>query len=328
MRILLVFLILVGFVTWYVWATVTVDTEPVIILETKMKDAYTAQKFGETVKYARRVLAKDPKSTVATLFAAQALMRQDHSMEALDYLLQVVDSETPEAAFCHLLAGQIYSSQLSQFRDAERQYRRAIHLQPNEVEGYQLLEYVLRIGTRNWEMIPLELRQIQNKQMTIESMEQLSRNERVPPDLPVILKGVRENPDDPIVLLGHAHLLRAEQKYADAEALLRKAVKLAPDLDEAHVRLGQVLLERGEDADFVRWEAESSDSVKQYPLYWTLLGRRANVSASWTSPPVVIGNRSSEIPTSRRRIINVDRCLWPWAVTRTRNPFSNDAPGS
>ena len=98
-------------------------------------------------------------------------MRQERPLEALDYLQQVVDSETPEAAFCHLLAGQILCNQLSQFREAEKQFRRALHLQPHLAQAYQLLEYVLRVGTRNWELIPFELREIEQKQMTIESME-------------------------------------------------------------------------------------------------------------------------------------------------------------
>ena len=272
---LFVVAVLAGFLGWYVWATLSVDTEPTISIEKNMKEAFDKQKYVDTETYARRVLKKDPTSTVATLYAAQALMRQNRPLEALDYLQRVVDSETSEAAFCHLLAGQILCNQLSQFREAEKQFRRALHLQPHLVEAYQLLEYVLRIGTRNWELIPYELRQIEQKRMTIESMELLSRNERLPPELAVVLKGIQENPDDPNVLLGHAHLLRAEQKYAEAEVLLRKAVKIAPDIDTAHVRLGQVLLERGEIAEFVRWQAESKDSVREQPLFWALVARRA-----------------------------------------------------
>ena len=70
----------------------------------------------------------------------------------------------------------------------------------------QLMEYLLRVGTRTWEMVPLELRRIEQKEMTIESMELLSRNERLPPELPVVLKGMKDNPGDPNVLLGYAHL--------------------------------------------------------------------------------------------------------------------------
>jgi tetratricopeptide (TPR) repeat protein len=274
-RILIVLVILLGLGTWYVWATVSVDTAPVVTIEKSMKEAFEKEKYAETETLARRLLAKDPKSTVGSLYAGQTLIKQGRPMEALDFLQQVVDSESPEAAYCHLLAGQILCNQLSQFREAEKQFRRALHLQPHLMPAYELMQYVLRLGSRSWELIPFELREIEQKQMSIESMELLSRNERVPPELSVVLKGIRENPEDPNVLLGHAHLLRAQQKYGEAEALLRKAVQVAPEIDESHVRLGQILLEQGKDADFLRWQAEVKDPVKQHPMYWSLMARRA-----------------------------------------------------
>jgi tetratricopeptide (TPR) repeat protein len=273
-RMVIVCAILAAFVVGIVFA-MRVDTEDPTILLTKMKEAYAKQKFDETEKLARRVLAKDPRSTVGTLYIGQALMRQDRQMEALDFFQQVLDSESAEAAFCHLLAGEILCNQLSQFREAEKHIRRALQLQPKLAAGYKLLSYILRIGTRTWELIPLELRQIEEKEMTIESMDYLSRNERLPPLLPLVLKGIQENPDDPNVLLGRAHLLRAQQKYAEAEPFLRKAVETAPEIDETHVRLGQVLLEQGKDAEFVSWQAAVKESVKQHPLFWTLLAQRA-----------------------------------------------------
>jgi tetratricopeptide (TPR) repeat protein len=272
---LVVLALFCGFVGWYVWASLKVDTEPVINLERNMKDAFEKQKFVDTVNFGKRILEKDPKNTVALLFVGQGLIGQEKDNDALEYLTQVVDSDAPEAAYCHLLAGQIYCNKLSKFQEGEKQFRRALHLQPQLTQAYKFMQYVLRVGTRSWELIPFELRVVEHKEMTIELMDDLSRNERLPPELGVILKGIKENPDDPNVLLGHANFLRAQQKYAEAEPLLRKAVAGAPELDEASVRLGQVLWERGEDDEFVRWQADVKESVKHHPLYWLLLGRRA-----------------------------------------------------
>jgi tetratricopeptide (TPR) repeat protein len=266
--------ILIAFVVGIVFA-MRVDTEDSTILIQKMKEAYAKQKLPETEKLARRVLAKDPTSTIGILYIGQALMRQERQLEALDYFQQILDSESSEAAFCHLLAGEILCNQLSRFRDAEKHIRRALQLQPQLAPAYKLLSYILRIGTRTWELIPLEIRQIEEKQMTIESMDYLSRNERLPPSLPLVLKGIQENPDDPNVLLGRAHLLRAQQKYGEAEPYIRKAVEVAPEIDEAHVRLGQILSEQGKDAEFLSWQASIKESVKQHPLFWTLLAQRA-----------------------------------------------------
>ena len=183
-----------GFVGWYVWASLKVDTEPVINLERNMKEAFEKQKYVDTVNFGKRILDKDPKSTVALLFVGQGLIGQEKDNEALEYLTQVVDSDAPEAAYCHLLAGQIQCNKLSQFQEGEKQFRRALHLQPQLSQAYKFMEYVLRVGTRSWELIPFEVRVIEHKEMTIELMDNLSRNERLPPELGVVLKGIQENP--------------------------------------------------------------------------------------------------------------------------------------
>jgi len=56
LRMLVVLLILCGFVGWYVWATVSVDTEPIITLDKSMKEAFDKQKFADTETFARRFL--------------------------------------------------------------------------------------------------------------------------------------------------------------------------------------------------------------------------------------------------------------------------------
>jgi tetratricopeptide (TPR) repeat protein len=287
--LIVVLLLLGGFVAAAVYATMKVDTEPVPAILKKMQEAFqTAEnalptdkklalsKYLETQSYAERVLAKEPRSTKALLFYGQSLVRQNREKEALPYFLQAPDSETDYAAYCHLLAGQILCNQYSKYREAEEQFRRALELQPGEANATWLLAGVLRMGTRNWELIPYELAEIEEQQkLHIQLMDDLARNLRLLPDPELLQKGIKENPDDPNVLMGHANLMRLQRQYADAEKAYRQVIEMVPTMDEAQVKLGWLFFESGDDAKFLKWHADAKPSLVDHPLFWTLRAMRA-----------------------------------------------------
>jgi tetratricopeptide (TPR) repeat protein len=289
LRLIVVLLLLGGFVAAAVYATVRVDTEPIAAIEKKMQDAFAdaeklvpsepkkaLAKYAEAERYAERILAREPQSTQALLFYGQSLVRQDRQMEALPFFLRARDSESDAAAWCHLQAGQILCNQLSKYKEGEEQFRRALELQPGEPNATWLLASVLRLGNRNWELIPLELAEIEEKQrLHVQVMDDLSRNQRLAPDAELLMKAIKANPDDPNVLLGQANLLRIQLKHAEAEATLRKVIELAPKIDEAQVKLGWVLFESGNDKKFLEWQTNAKGPILEHPLYWTVCGARA-----------------------------------------------------
>jgi tetratricopeptide (TPR) repeat protein len=289
LRLIVVLLLLGGFVAAAVYATMRVDTEAVPSIVKKMSEAFadgerslqtdpkkSLQKYLETERYAQRVLAKEPLSTQGLLFYGQSLVRQGREKEALPFFLQAQDSESDSAAWCHLQAGQILCSQYSKYTQGEAQFRRALELTPGEASASWMLASVLRLASRNWELIPVELAEIEQKQrLNIQLMDELSHNQHLQPDFGLVTKALKENPDDPNIILGHASLLREQLKYDEAEAEFRKVIDLAPQIDEAQVRLGWVLFESGNDAKFLQWQTNVKPPVLEHPLYWTVCGARA-----------------------------------------------------
>jgi tetratricopeptide (TPR) repeat protein len=289
LRLIVVLLLLGGFVAAAVYATMRVDTEPIPSILKKMQDAFgdgeklvstepkkALAKYMETEHYAKRVLDRDPQSTQALLFYGQSLVRQERQLEALPYFLRAQDSESDSAAWCHLQAGQILCNQLSKYREGEEQFRRALELQPGEPNATWLLGTVLRLANRTWELVPVELAEIEEKQrLHVQVMDDLSHNLRLAPEADQLLKAIKISPDDPDVLLGHASLLRVQLKYDEAESDLRKVIEIAPKIDEAQVKLGWVLFESGNDAKFLEWQTKTKGSVTEHPLYWTLCAARA-----------------------------------------------------
>jgi tetratricopeptide (TPR) repeat protein len=289
LRLIVVLLLLGGFVGAGVYATMRVDTEPVPSLIKKMRETFAdgegmirsdpkkaLAKYVETEAYAQRILEKEPKSTEGLLYYGQSLVRQERPEEALKYFLQSPDSESQAAAWCHLSAGQILCNNHSKYVKGEEQYRRALELQTGEPTATWLLSQVMKVGARDWELLPLELAEIEQREhLNIQLMNDLSRNERLIPDMGIIMKGLKENPDDPNVLIGQSQLLRVQGKYHEAEASLRRAIEVAPQLDEAQVRLGWVLFESGDDAKFLKWHADVKPSLEDHPLLWSVRGARA-----------------------------------------------------
>jgi tetratricopeptide (TPR) repeat protein len=289
LRLIVVLLLLGGFVGAAVYATMRVDTEPVTSLVKKMRDTFAEAegmiksdpkkalaKYVETEAYAQRILEKEPKSTEGLLYYGQSLVRQERPDEALKYFLQSPDSESLAAAWCHLSAGQILANNHSQYAEAEKQYRRALELQPGEPTATWLLSQVMKVGARDWELIPLELAEIEQRDhLNIQLMNELSHNERLVPDVALINHALKQSPDDPNVLLGQSQVFRVQGKYEEAEASLRHVIEVAPQLDEAHVRLGWVLFESGDDAKFLKWHASVQPSLEDHPLLWSVRGARA-----------------------------------------------------
>jgi tetratricopeptide (TPR) repeat protein len=196
LRLIVVLLLLGGFVAAAVYATMRVDTEPIPSILKKMQDAFgdgeklvstepkkALAKYMETEHYAKRVLDRDPQSTQALLFYGQSLVRQERQLEALPYFLRAQDSESDSAAWCHLQAGQILCNQLSKYREGEEQFRRALELQPGEPNATWLLGTVLRLANRTWELVPVELAEIEEKQrLHVQVMDDLSHNLRLAPE--------------------------------------------------------------------------------------------------------------------------------------------------
>jgi tetratricopeptide (TPR) repeat protein len=285
--IVVVCLLLVAFVVSALFAT-RVETVDLPVLLKKMKDEYTAgvraaneknrdkalEHYTESLELAKRVLKVQPNQPAASLVAGQILIGLERPNEALSYFKDVNDNTT-EAALCYVSAAQLLIDQGSKYQEAETYLRRAIRVQPSLAEPYQVLAFVLSLGTRTWERIPVALQLISKEHINIIDLETLANNDRMPPDINLVMKGLKENPDDPNVLLGYANLKRAEQKYTECEELLRKVIKIAPEITEAQVRLGRTLFESGQDAKYVEWQAAAKDAFNSHPMFWLIRGERA-----------------------------------------------------
>jgi uncharacterized protein HemY len=82
------------------------------------------------------------------------------------------------------------------------------------------------------------------------------------PDRPTLERCLEQHPDDVELMLELGRALERAQEWEGAEALYRRALAVDPDDGDAHLRLGELLLRRGDPAGAAR---EGSVALRTMP---------------------------------------------------------------
>jgi len=257
-----------GFAVAAVFALRT-DTATISELNEYADAAFKASDFPSAEAAAVRAIGKDPHDNHARIVAARSAAALKRPQQAIDYLKDVDDGH-PEAVAGHILGGEVLSEALSRPYYAAQEFRHALALDPRSTAATLALTDVLKTGTCVWERIPLLLPVVAGPESSPLLLKELALNDRLQPAFTVIEAAMKEHASDPLLLMGMANLRRALQNPVEAEALYRQAIRQAPELMEAQVRLGWALFESGNDGAFLKWHAHVPSEARAHPLLWTV----------------------------------------------------------
>lgn len=249
-------------------------------------EAFNQSEFEEARELMDQVLEQDPNSDVALLIAARACTNSalqdalaqaqtstsgpEYDTERLEqaaaYLERLPDFDTDEVAQGHAVAGDIYRL-LGKPDKAEQKFRQAIAKRSNNLGAHQGLADLLIIEGRNWEAMPHLLQQIK---LIAESRAQL-------PLKTLLLLGDRSLTLPSAELeprLTKAQQLLKQNKPSEAEEIVRGIIQDKPSLIEAHVLLGDIVVDGSNEA-FQEWRAALPDGAEQHPGIWYIYGQWA-----------------------------------------------------
>lgn len=243
------------------------------------RGALQERRYADAGRLARQALAIEPDSPGALLTAGLAAERLSEWREALGYYGRVGDDDRDAAAEARRRAGDVLLLQLHALSAAEREFRRVLELEPDDVRAHDRLAYLLGLAGQGWEMAPHQLALLRAGDVTRTRLYALSLGERLPTDPEMIRACGAAAPDDPLVLAGQAQLAVAEQRYAEAREMLERAVEFAPHATAIRLRLGRLYLDQGSDEDLVRWHAGLPDQAEEHPLTWVIRGLHAERTA-------------------------------------------------
>ena len=146
----------------------------------------------------------------------------------LEQDLETPDNSAGEALHCVALGKQLQSEH--KFRQAEKQYRRAISQNPNLWEAYQSLADLLAIKNRNRAI------------------------------LAVYRQGIKNNPQNPRYLFTLAQALAAQKKWRNASLRYQQALKLKTEAPWGYFNWAKVLVELKE------WDKAQAATIKALQL--------------------------------------------------------------
>lgn len=220
----------------------------------------------------------------AAFLAAEAAEAQGNYEQAVIFYNRVSDSKKTDAIKARGKAGEILLMKLKALSRAEKEYRQLLTLDPQNTLANEHLAYLLGLSSQSWEAERPRLSLIPSNRFTPIILYLLVMGDRAFENYETILEYAKFSPNDPLVLLGLARGSIEEQQFKKAEEQLREAIKLAPKLIEAYVKLGQLIGQRDDPQAMKAWLEKLPEQANQHPLVWNIRGNwyqeQGNVDAA------------------------------------------------
>lgn len=231
-------------------------------------------RLKEAEEAAANACRLNPALGEAALLAAEcAAARRDYA-GAVEYAAQVSSGEPRVRLRAALLAARLNHQRLHRLAEAERAYRVALDISPDDVTANTGLATLLGLCGRRTEAIPHVLRVIRRGHAT-DLLVLMARESGAVDDPTLLEEARRAAPDDPNPLLGLAWRAASADRPEEAIPLLRKAIRLRPDFTPPYVNLGRQLLAGGRYDELESWAENLPATADGFADSWTLRGRLA-----------------------------------------------------
>jgi tetratricopeptide (TPR) repeat protein len=238
-------------------------------------DARTALEQGqhqEAESLARRVIASGYLTAESRLVAGEAAVGLGASDRALAYLAPLMEGRDSNAVMALGAAANIHWER-GELTQAETQLRRLLEISPDQPYATSRLAYLLTLTGRHWESLPLRL-----SLMKLDSFEfddlLLWGNARSLVHTEELTRLRRLSPEDPLLALGAACVSARSNDVSGARKLLEPVLTSRPDLVEARVLEGYLLLDRGNlaAAEIQAWNGRLPPGADEHPDIWVIRG--------------------------------------------------------
>ena len=220
---------------------------------------------------AEAVLEEHPDDPEVLLAAGEAAARLGRFGDAIRRYDAVPDSAGADAAVARLCSGDA-RLKLGRMTEAERDFRRALELDPSQTLAQGRLVVVLMVSGRRWEAGPHLLELVRRNEARFDDLCSLGDPVRLVTNDDQLTRSRQLAPDDPLPILGMAATAQLREETGRAEGLLESITEDHPQLIEAQVRFGEVLARRGDTGRFLSWHSQLPSGAEQHPQLWHVRG--------------------------------------------------------
>ncbi len=220
---------------------------------------------------AMELLKLQPESADALLLAGSAAAAT-RNIDLSDFLFSRILASDSAAFRAELgIAGNLLRR--GQAVAAEQRYRDILQRDPGNTEACRRLGFLLQTEGRVWESVPCLSHLISAGQFTGDELIGIVAPERYFASDSQLEATLQSEPaGDPVIRLGDIRRRLVESREAGIRAELETIVRDYPHLAEAQARLGRLIVDEADDAEFRRWHAQVTAEHEHHPEIWYVRG--------------------------------------------------------
>ncbi|WP_278470261.1 FG-GAP-like repeat-containing protein [Gimesia maris] len=262
-------LLSVGLTTYF---SGMLEQEPDTVFQ-RASYAFRMGKNEEVKQLVNQLLDSPSHQVPAAMLGAEIAIKERNPVEVIRYYEHVPDNGSRESLKARTRSGELYLFQLKQLSKAQDEFLRAQKLFPDDSHLLERLSYLYGLTARSWEAVPVRIKLLKQDRVDPLILYLLAMSDRSLENPQLISEYSEVAPEDPLVQLVEARQEMDRQEYAAAEERLVKLVSTQPELSQAQVLLGQILLLNNEEILFRKWQDSLSDQVRQHPDIWSVEGQ-------------------------------------------------------
>ena len=230
---------------------------------------------SNALELAEKYVATYPADPLGLALSARAAGVQSKHELAISFLKRL-PADGGRWEFFAQLDQAVRHEILGEISAAERHLRRALELAPYDMEAHERIGHLLQVQGRNWEAAPHFFLLIQRGKCRGDELLGLATTDRFfrgDERLERFSKLV--DPPEPLIKLAEARRGLFENRSREVEHLLRELLARRPDLGEAQGRMGRIVVDRGDLAEFLQWRGSLPDEARNHPEVWFAQGLEA-----------------------------------------------------
>ena len=240
---------------------------------TAARNAFKKGDHHQALAICTELLQKQKDSPTLLLMAGESCSRLERYEEAMQFYDRVSDSSRSDASTARWAAGEV-SLQLGRMSETIQRMEKALSLNAGNDKARERLIYLLNLAGRRWDALPNLLEMVRQGKSSAQQLLYLGNIAKSVENEKELSHFLSATPNDRLPLLGLARTRLREGALDECKRLLTEVLIQSPNLVEAHVQLGKLLLQ-SDPQQINSWNRSLPRDAELHPDIWFIRGEWA-----------------------------------------------------
>ncbi len=249
------------------------STTPDKMTLTAARHAFKKGDHEQAFAICAELLKKQKDSSTLLLMAGESASRLKRYEVAIQLYDRVSDSSKSDASTARWAAGEV-SLQLGRMSETIVRMEQALALDAGNERARERLIYLLNLAGRRWDALPHLLEMVRQGKSSAQHLLYLGNIAKSVENERELSHFLSAAPNDRLPLLGLARIRLREGALDECKRLLTEVLNQSPNLVEAHVQLGKLLLQ-SDPQQINSWNRSLPTNAELHPDIWFVRGEWA-----------------------------------------------------